>query len=370
MFQFWFESLSALCSHYFHSIRFIYYDDTAVAIQSFVSTFVAAEKYSVGPLSKALINQIKRLDGDETCILLKHLENQRLNNKELQSELAKKQQMETKRIIDSDEFPSLSLDTVVQLISRESLNVNESELFQAVLRWAKNQCLVQRLEINPPNLKKAIARLTYLFSYTSMSLKEFANGPAKMRILNDKELTDLFLHFTLEEESDSALPKQLTAAKRRPFPVYQVSVLGSNSSRDGERPNRSSSLTEYIDFKTDGEIYLRGIQNSFQLAQKERKLVLWIERSDEELEQIACKTIGSFDSSSSDGKKSKNRTEFDYPLLIEPNITYRLQLHWESAKYGCESKWMASKASSGDVKFLLAGSPQLSHVEKLIFHKF
>lgn len=349
-------------------IRFAYYDDTDVAIQSFVSTLVAAEKY-VRSLSKALIDQIKSLNGNEICILLKHREHQRLNNKDLQRELTKKQQMETKAIIDSDGFLSLSVDTVKELLSNEMLSVDEGELFDAVLKWAKHQCLVQPIEMSPTNLRRIMSRLAHLFAYPSMSLKEFANGPGKLRILNDTELVNLFLHFTLKG-STNCLPKHLFAS-RKPTLVYEVSLLDGSrqdSRRDSKDSDRYSASTagEFVDFKTNGEIYLRGLQISVQMNEKEKKLTLH-KRSTDQLELISSKTITTscFDSLG----KSNGRIEFDYPVLIRPNINYRLELRCKDVKYW-DPKWMTVKASWANVEFVFTGTDRLVGMEKLIFHKF
>lgn len=357
------------------SARYVYYDDTDVGIQSFVSTLVAAEKYAVRPLSKTLIDQIKHFDGDQTCIMLKQLESHRLTNKDLQRELAKKQQIETKMIIDSGEFLSLSMHTVKELLSNESLNVKEVQLFRAVLRWAKHQCLVHRLEINPINLKKTISRLAYLLRYASMSLEDFADGPGKLRILADSELVDLFLYFTLKVQPVDCLHKPLIFSKRLSIPVYEVSLCDKffDENSRGLETVRAMSLPvgEFIDFKTDCEIFLRGLQSSVEMGEKQKKLSLH-KKSGDQMMLIASKMINPscFDSPFTVGEsQSDSKIEFDYPVLIEPNGSYRLMLHLEEVKT-CRPIGNASKASSANVHFCFETEALLAFMAKLIFHKF
>lgn len=225
-------------------------------MSTFTTTYLAAEKYAIRPLTELLANKIKYLNGDEMCILLRQLESSRINNKAFQKEISLKCELDTKRIIDSNEFLNLNADTLKELMLNSILNCKEIDLFNAIMRWSKNRCSIQQLELNQQNLKKILSRFIYLFRYTSFDLKEFADGPGKLKLLNDNELVDLFLHLTLNDKKSSNLSKRLITIKRElPFAFeVHINLVDPNS----QNYVKYREETECIHFKTDNFIYLKG----------------------------------------------------------------------------------------------------------------
>ncbi len=50
--------------------------------------------------------------------------------------------------LDSDGFENLTLDTVKTIVSRDTLDINELDVWQACLRWAKAECQRQEKQAN------------------------------------------------------------------------------------------------------------------------------------------------------------------------------------------------------------------------------
>lgn len=326
------------------------------------------------------MGQIKHFDGDKICILLKHLENQPLANEDLQRELAKKQQIETKRIIDCGEFLNLSFDSLKKLLSNESLNVEEVQLFHAVVRWAKHQCHLHRLEVNPVNLKKTISGLAYLFRYPSMSLEDFAAGPGKLRILTDSELADVFLYLSLRDRlANHQLPTPLISSKRQPIPVFETMCFKDPFGHEESLIIRGIPNYETSEFKTDSVIFLRGFRSRFELGEEPRTLYLH-RKSGYQVKLIASKVINpsGLDSSPANESRPKYQIEFDYPVLIEPEVNYRLMLHLDGCQATCNRLEYKSKQFgpvkefSSDVSFYFQVEEDmpLDFMGHLIFHKF
>ena len=357
------------------SFRYIYFDEINVGIQSFVSTFVAAEKYAIRTFVKALIDKIKHFSGDETCIMLKQLEYSKVSNKEFQIELTKKYQFATKKIIASNEFLHLNSDTLKELMCNLTLNVKEIEIFDVILKWAKNQCLTQHLEMNALNLKRTISRLIYLFDYTSMNLNEFANKPGKLKLLADNELVDLFLWYTLTDKQAISLPKQLIQIKRSFPPSYYLLLI-----EDGEdehflgRP--SERAFESIDLKVNKEIYLKGIELKSSCFEDERRIKgsiivsMKIDCGKEliSMEEIAIKLLDSNYYDKND-VTFKNLVQFDCPVLIEADRGYKISMHYKKT-ISYHFKNLNLNFDSANVHFNLKTDTGLCFMKQLIFHKF
>jgi len=56
--------------------------------------------------------------------------------------------------LDLSDFEDADESTVLSIVKQESLNIRELELFDAVIRWAKIQCIQKELEPNGTNLRQ------------------------------------------------------------------------------------------------------------------------------------------------------------------------------------------------------------------------
>jgi len=63
----------------------------------------------------------------------------------------------THRSLGSSDFEDVHESMVLDIVKEETLNIRE--LFDAVVRWAKNQCVRNYLEINGKNLRQVIIKI-------------------------------------------------------------------------------------------------------------------------------------------------------------------------------------------------------------------
>ena len=56
----------------------------------------------------------------------------------------------------SSDFEDANESTVLAILKEEALNIRELELFDAVMRWAKRQCVQNDLAISGTNLRQVI----------------------------------------------------------------------------------------------------------------------------------------------------------------------------------------------------------------------
>ena len=90
-------------------------------------------------------------------------------------------------------------ELVASMLGRDTLNVSEVKIFQAVNRWAKDICLKRGLTPSGKEKRKVIEEKTSLklIRFPLMSLKEFNEQVISTKILNSTEIAQLFLYFCL-----------------------------------------------------------------------------------------------------------------------------------------------------------------------------
>lgn len=115
----------------------------------------------------------------------------------------------------SEGFLDIDLNLVETILARDTLNVRETVVFDAALRWARGEC--KRYEVHvcidfdscvcsrfmsgsPQDLRQVLGNAFYQIRIPTMNIEEFANGPAKSGLLDYEETTDVFLWFTALEK--------------------------------------------------------------------------------------------------------------------------------------------------------------------------
>ena len=59
----------------------------------------------------------------------------------------------TREVLVDPDFEDLSESTVLSIVKDDALNINELELFDAVIRWAKIQCTRREYEIKRTTMR-------------------------------------------------------------------------------------------------------------------------------------------------------------------------------------------------------------------------
>ena len=94
----------------------------------------------------------------------------------------------TIEVVASDAFSGISYSTLEQLLKRDSLNIKEVHLFQAVLKWSEAECSRKGIEVNAENKRAAVGNAIHHILFASMTHKEFAQNVSQSGILTKEEL--------------------------------------------------------------------------------------------------------------------------------------------------------------------------------------
>ena len=291
-------------------LRFLYLDEVQTGPETVMTTLYAAKKYEIPALEMACVDFLKaNLSPDNAFMLLTQA---RLFDEATLAHLC----LETidKHAMDSlysESFFDIDLDTLKLVLSRDSLRVREVSLFLAALRWAEYECNRRSLELNCENKRKVLSDALYLIRFPLMTIEEFAHNVAQCGVLTDKELVNLFLHFTVN--SMPPVPFSVEPRCCITGDEYSVNRFQRTESRWGY-----SGTSDRIRFLTDRPIFVIGFGLFGSIhGTSDYEAVI------EVIHTGSGKVLASNSTSFiSDGSDSTFRVMFKHPVEISQNINY------------------------------------------------
>ncbi|ODM99852.1 BTB/POZ domain-containing protein 2 [Orchesella cincta] len=92
------------------------------------------------------------------------------------------------KVLESDEMEELDRPYVRALLRRDSLDVSESAVFSALVRWAETECKRRHLPLTPESKRLVLHDLIYFVRYFQMAPLEFKTGPEESGLLKQEEV--------------------------------------------------------------------------------------------------------------------------------------------------------------------------------------
>eukprot|EP00088_Acartia_fossae_P037184 TRINITY_DN38355_c0_g2_i7.p1 TRINITY_DN38355_c0_g2~~TRINITY_DN38355_c0_g2_i7.p1 ORF type:complete len:909 (-),score=209.45 TRINITY_DN38355_c0_g2_i7:467-3193(-) len=177
-------------------LKFLYSDEVQIGPETVMSTLYTAKKYAVPTLERHCVEFLKKnLSPDNACMLLTQA--RLFDEPQLAALCLDMIDKNTPEALSADGFTDLDRETLSVVLDRDTLRMKESKLFGAVLRWAEAQCQRQGLPLTGDSKRNILGRLLFQVRFPTMTVKEFAQGPAQSGVLTDKETVSLFLHYTV-----------------------------------------------------------------------------------------------------------------------------------------------------------------------------
>lgn len=189
-----------------HMLKYLYTDELHIGPDSVMNTLYISKKYAVDTLEKECVNFLKNNLRSDNAFML--LEQALLFDEPKLADLCL-------NIIDrnsndsfsSESFLDINLNTLILILKRDSLGINEFKLYNFVIKWAQNQCAKQNLHpLNKENHKKVLGDAVNLIRFPLMSKEEFAKAMSceETRIIDEKSIVDIFISLTLVNEPSVA----------------------------------------------------------------------------------------------------------------------------------------------------------------------
>ena len=176
-------------------LRFLYTDKVCLTENNVMQVAYLAAKYMVPSLSKKCAVFLgNNLDSSNVLGVLKHA--QKFSNKHLLNFCWDYVEQLTMRVVKSNEFFGIEKSLLQELVERDTLNIKEVELFQAVDGWAEQEC--KRLNLKSEgSVKREILgeEVIKKLRFPLMEQREFMEIVTVTKILTQDEASNVVAQF-------------------------------------------------------------------------------------------------------------------------------------------------------------------------------
>jgi hypothetical protein len=168
-------------------LRFLYTDECNLTTDNAVFVLYLAKKYIVPSLAQKCFEYFDANFAAENVFILFQQAIQFVENK-LEEKCWDFIDLNTSEAVASDGFCDINQATLVELVKRKPLNVEEVDLFKAVLKWSEAECSRKGIEANAKNKRAAMGNVIYEIRFASMTLQDFAQNASQSGILTLEEM--------------------------------------------------------------------------------------------------------------------------------------------------------------------------------------
>lgn len=293
-------------------LQFLYTDDVMIDADIVMTTLYAAKKYVVPALEGRCVDFLKNNLHPQNAFML--LTQARLfDEPQLASLCLECIDQNTKEALNAEGFTEIDVGTLERVLKRDSLGgLRECHIFKAVESWADAECLRKDLSKTRENRRKVLENVISLVRFPLMTVEEFAQGPAQSGTLQDREIVDMFLYFTLNPKPEvqfSEVPRCSSTGKE-----YTLRRFNGVSERWGY-----SGTSDTIRFSVDHKIRIIGF-GLYGATVGPSNYEVDIElRSFENQQNIIAQSKTGF---TCDGSKKTFRVLFRNPVEIKPDVSY------------------------------------------------
>ncbi|WAR13505.1 BTBD2-like protein [Mya arenaria] len=231
-------------------MQYLYYDDFTANVTGTLGLLRCAKKYKVqGLINRCLLVLKNQMDPKSVCSVLEsaHV----FNDEILKNKCLKTILYEPLPVLESDSIGDLCSECFAEIISRDDLAVPEEKVFDAVLKYAKIKCRVQRQEELPDNVSRFAKDLIKHVRLPLTSLEYFSEVIEPSGLLAESEALRLYRYFARNKTGDTG---EFSQTPRKC--MYEICRFKSTASGWGYKRDNVDGIT----FESSENIQLRGIQ--------------------------------------------------------------------------------------------------------------
>ena len=208
--------------------RFMYSDEVNLNADNVMQLLYLTKKYMLPSLAEKCTEYLEgNLDASNVFHVLPDA--QKYEEKDLVDYCWEVIDDQTDEVVKSDGFVTIEKSVLEELVERDSLNVREVELFEAVDCWATKECKNQGL-IAEGSVKRRILgeRVVKAIRFPVMTEKEFADFVLDCDVLTKKELCDMMKYFNSVLNIPVGFSKVKRCGSRQRFSRFARKCKGWN----------------------------------------------------------------------------------------------------------------------------------------------
>ncbi|XP_052096983.1 BTB/POZ domain-containing protein 6-B-like [Mytilus californianus] len=186
-------------------MRYIYTDVVNLDGNNVTPMLHAATKYALTDLAKQCERYLEcAIDVDNACVIYNQATFFGMH--ELANMALLCIEINAKEVFGTEGFDTLVRENIWTVFKSERLKAKEIDMFNAVVKWAKNQCELQNLEGSGENQRKILGDLLNLIRIPLLTLEEYSKVVVKSGLLTAEEQLMFYKYFTLKDEEHIEIP--------------------------------------------------------------------------------------------------------------------------------------------------------------------
>ena len=232
-------------------LRFVYCDQSNLNSNSVLGVLYLAKKYIIPVLVKQCVSYLMENIAIDNVLEVLHCA-RCFSEEKLERHCWSLVSRKTYEIVNSEAFLDVEKPLLEAILEKDSLTINEIDLFNAVKNWSEKECSRGQIEITTKNQRAVIGNLINLIRFPVMSAKEFAEGPARSNLLDVKDIKDIFIYLNAgitDSFNFSLVKRDCKPLKCQRYKKVMRNYLWRYDERD----------VDGIKFKVSEEIHLAGV---------------------------------------------------------------------------------------------------------------
>ena len=175
-------------------LRFLYTDDCKISAENAIGVMYLAKKYLVSSLAKKCVLEAS-INPDNVFTVLEQA--MQFDEKKLEAKCWGIVSKKTQECLNSTAFCNIKPSTLIALLKKRSLEINEVDLFKAVLKWVDRECARQGINIeeDKTSRRRMLGNSIHDIYFLEMSLQDFTNHVSSSGILTETEVIGIFQNF-------------------------------------------------------------------------------------------------------------------------------------------------------------------------------
>ena len=233
--------------------RYMYSDEVNLSRRNVMGVLYLAKKYMVPSLAEKCTEYLQEnLDPSNVFSILPS--SQKYEEKDLVDRCWKVIDKQTGEAVKSDGFATIERSLLEAVVIRDTLMIEEIELFKAVDLWATKECERQGLEADGKTKRRILGEeIIKDIRFPTMKQEDFASVVLDSEILREKEIVDIIKHLNSVSKSKLGFPE--TKRSRCSGDIQRCCRFGSLTTNSWSY----TGWTDAINFSVDKDIALHGV---------------------------------------------------------------------------------------------------------------
>ncbi|XP_055348229.1 BTB/POZ domain-containing protein 6-like [Paramacrobiotus metropolitanus] len=171
---------------------FVYTDAVdSLSLENVFATMGCADKYDVPRLAEICADFVVSQLNPNNCLVI--LE-QALYFDDTVQKCLDIMDSWSEAIMRSEHFMGIGQETLQMILQRDTLSVEENEIYVGVESWATAACSRNGMDPSAANRRQMLGSALFLVRFPLMTCSQLADGPGTSGLLSDAELCSLFMY--------------------------------------------------------------------------------------------------------------------------------------------------------------------------------